>query len=189
MKRRAFTVLEALITALLVGLALAIVGLVTRDFQRVMARSQRRDTALEGLLALHRAGGETAQACGDLVPAINATSAWLSFSRIDPNHPDRIPPTLLPEPVPVPAAWEPRDPAYLVRVGYSVNASRQLIRRVDFPGGDFEQQSCAEEVIDFQARHPRAGYLELRLTVQSGPQVRSLALPVNLQAVPGELAP
>ncbi len=189
MKRRGFTVLEALITALLVGLALAIVGLVTRDFQRVMARSQRRDTALEGLLALHRVGCESAQACGDIVPALNATSAWLSFSRIDPNHPDRIPPTLLPEPVPIPAAWEPRDPAYVVRVSYSLNGSRQLMRRVDFPGGGFEQQSCAEEVMDFQARHPLAGTLVVRLTVQSGPQLQSLELPINLQAVPGELAP
>lgn len=189
MKRRAFTVMEALVTALLVGLALSIVGLITRDFQRVMSRSQRRDTALEGFLALQRVAGEAAQATGNLSPAKAATSALLSFDRIDASYPNRFPAILLPEPDPTPAAWEPLDSAYLVTVRYSVNSDRQLLRRVDFPAGGFEQQVCAEEVLGFEASHPHAGYLALRLTVQLGPQTQTLELPVNLQAVATELRP
>jgi type II secretory pathway pseudopilin PulG len=188
-QRAGFSIIEALVTALLVGMALAMVGLIARDFNRVMARSHTNDTALEALLALRKTASELAQATGVVGPALNGTSAVLTFRRIDPNFPGRIPATLLPDPSPLPAAWEPRDPAYLVHVRYSLNGSQQLVRRVTFAGGIFEQQVCAEGVLNFQASHPRRGHLQLSITVAQAQQPRALSLPVNLQAVTAELVP
>jgi len=181
--------MEALLTALLVGMALAMVGTIARDFNRVNARSQTNDTSLEALLTLHNVATELAQSTGNVSPALNGSSAILTFERIDPTFPNRLPATLLPNPDPTPAAWEPRDPAYLVSVRYSVNGVRQLQRRVDFPGGSFEEQVCADNVVNFQANHPHKGYLLLIITVSQAQQNRTLSLPVTLPAVPAELVP
>ena len=181
--------MEALLTALLIGMALSMVGLIARDFNRVSARSQTNDTALEALLSLRRVAAELAQTSGNISPALNASSAILSFQRIDPSFPGRLPATLLPNPNPVPGAWEPKDPAYLVSLRYSLNTNRQLVRRVDFPGGSFEQQVCADNVLNFQASHPRKGTLLLTMTVAQAQQSRTLSLPVNLQAAALEMAP
>jgi len=188
-RNRGFSLVEALFTALLVSLALGIVGTVAHQFQRAMTRSAASDSGLEALLEIRRLAAELEQATSISSPGLSATSTLLRFQRIDPSSPGRIPAVLLPTPDPIPAAWEPRDPAYLVTVSYSLNAAQQLVRRVDFPGGSFEQQTCADHLVNFQAQHPNRGTIALVATVSLGEQTRSLNLVVNLHAIPAELTP
>jgi len=184
-RQRGFSLLEALFTALLISLALGIVGVTAHQFQRVMARSDAADRGLEAQLALRRVAAELEEATRIVSPALSVSSSSLRFERLDPNYPGRIPGVLLPEPDPIPAAWEPRDPAYLVMVSYSLNGSQRLLRRAVFPGGAFEEQQVADSLLGFQATHPQRGVLSLRATVERG--TRSLT--VNLHAAPSELAP
>ncbi|MFN8608219.1 MAG: hypothetical protein U0931_11855 [Vulcanimicrobiota bacterium] len=189
MSRRGFSLIEALFTALLVSMALGMVGLITHYFQRAMNRSSANDSGLQAMMELHQVASEVEQASSVSSPALTATSALLQFQRINPAYPNRLPATLLPEPSPLPAAWEPRDPAYLVLVSYTLQPSGQLLRRVDFSDGSFEQQICADSLANFQAQHASRGSLTLTATVLQAERRRTVSLLVNLPTATGEQLP
>ena len=189
LRRGGLSLLEVLFTAALIGVALGVVGLVTRQFNRAMSHSEANDLGLEGILALRRMAAEVEQATSIGSPGVNANSTVLRFSRLDPSFPDRIPPTLLPTPHPIPGGWEPRDPAYLVTVSFALRAGQQLFRKVDFANGTFEDHVFATGMVDFRVSHPRRGELQLQATVARAQGSRTVHLPVLLKAVPSELTP
>lgn len=189
MTRRGFSLVEALFTALLVSLALGVVAAIAHQFQRAMARASASDSGLQAMLEIHKVAEELQEATAIQSPALANNSALLQFQRINPAYPGRLPATLVPAPSPVPAAWEPRDPAYLVSVSFFMNAVGQLVRRVDFAGGVFEQQVCADSILHFQAQHANRGALNLTATVSQAERTRTISMVVNLQAVGTELTP
>lgn len=180
--RRGVTLVEVLLTGLLFGVTLAVVGSLLLQYSRSMRHTDRKDMALEGALTLQAIASEAEEAVDVSSPSPGNASAALTFTRIDPSYPDRLPTQRFPVPSPVPAAWEPQDPAYLVTVTYQLNG-KDLERLVTLPGPAQSRQVVAANLNGFTVSRTLR-QLSLRGQFQEAQQVRDVTLLANLKTGP-----
>lgn len=133
--RRGFTLVETMVTMLLVLMLLGVLGSLLRAYSQVANFSDQHDQALRLATALSSLQTEAAQALTVQTPAAGSSATELLFRRLDPARSglpvgpgDRLP---LPVPDPDPyVAWDPSDPADQIAVRYRVDGN-QLVREVD----------------------------------------------------------
>jgi len=159
MKRRGMTLLESLLTAMLLSIVLAVFASLVQGYSRVMRHVSGKDRTLEGfhsglVTALADVGAST-QVLAPLGPTAEPV---LDLTRIDRGDPNRFPAAM-------PASWDPLDPAFQMRVRYYMLGER-LIREVTPSGGTTLMHPVAEKVTDFRVSIPSPGLVELTCSFQ-----------------------
>lgn len=176
MSRRGFSLLEALFTMLLIGVALGLLAGVLRSYSRLSGYLDSEAPSTKALMAVsHTLRSELLQAVDVATPASLTTAEQLEFSKVDPNRLDRLTMTV--------ADWTPYDLTdsaaqqdFLVRVLYQVH-NGELTRAVKYPAESayLPASLVTTSVSRFQCQSFPNDVLELRLTVEEsrGPQVYS----------------
>lgn len=124
--RRGFTLAEALVSMSILALLLGLAASIFVGYTRMTRQSTPHERNLVlGYTSLDRMRTEVASSI-DLfqpLPANGATANVLGFEKVDPSVASR-----LPDPLVIPAAFEPLDPASNCQVRYEV-LSGKLIRK------------------------------------------------------------
>ncbi|MEW6282899.1 MAG: hypothetical protein AB1758_30080 [Candidatus Eremiobacterota bacterium] len=179
MRRRGVSLAEALISLLLIALALGLVAGIVREFSSLMTFSSKKDRALSAAqLGLVRMRDESLQAL-ELLSPDTGPSAVLRFRRLSPLAAGRLP---IPVPTPAPATWNPFPPADLIVVRYEVS-NRSLFREIE---GRSERLELAGEVESLSCRltSSRPANLQLTLTLQDGKRTVALTSETDLPLLP-----
>jgi prepilin-type N-terminal cleavage/methylation domain-containing protein len=158
-RRRGMSLLEILLTTLLLGIVLSVFASLVHGYNRVMKHVSGKDRALEGLHSgLSVASAEIGSATQVLSPTGATAVGVLDFTRIDPGNTGRFPSV-------APASWDPLAGAQQMRVRY-YRLNTSLIREVTPSGGTPLLQPVAENVTDFRTSMPASGLIEIQATFQ-----------------------
>ena len=171
MKRRAFTLLEALVTMALVATVFGTLVVLLQDSSRVVNLSNQKDAARSaGQVGLERVCNELWEATAVDSPAAAGVDATiLTFEKADPSATTRLP-TPIPEP---PGAFNVADPAFHLTVSYELSG-RRFIRSVGPRGGTPTiRMEVAENVAGFTCTQFGRGQYYLKLTVEVGTNLYS----------------
>ncbi|MFN8608146.1 MAG: prepilin-type N-terminal cleavage/methylation domain-containing protein [Vulcanimicrobiota bacterium] len=158
---KGFTLLEALVTCLLLLVLLAMVALTVQRTNRVLSQSHLHDQVSELRLCLQSVAREASTA------VLWQSSTPLQFQRIDPSDPNRLPAQLWPVPLPMPDHWEPKDPIWLETVTYELD-NGQLTRSARFSNGTRSRTVLFRDLQGFSGQLDSQRYLELRARLNSG---------------------
>lgn len=129
MKRKGFSLLEAMIAMGLVFLILGLIATLMREYTGVNRLTSSKDATLDGVqFALREMRNELGSALDVMAPTtVGSTSSSLAFTKINPRlGEDRIPYEF---PAPIPANWAHADPSHLLDVVYARSGGK-LIRTV-----------------------------------------------------------
>lgn len=155
MKRRGVSLIEALLSLLLIGLALAAIAAVVRSAAAVSAFSSGKDSSLQAAqMALLRMRDESLEATSWLAPTASTSAAELRFLRLAPDPAGRLP---VP-PTPAPLTWDPLDPAFQVEVRWFLEAG--ALKRQLGPSAEV----VARDVTGLDTRFLPGGNLEMTLS-------------------------
>ena len=179
MKRRGFTLLEALCTLALVSLIFITVLSLLQDSVRTARMSQEKDTAMNAVqVGLDRLCCEMREAVQVSAPGVGFTLNQITFQKVDSNNPNRLPPRV-PEPVPSPA-WNPFDPQWLLKVHYFV-AGGELVREIGPSAGPATHRSAIAENVDSLSVGCFApGRFTVVLSVRQSNQISTYTHSVNM---------
>lgn len=170
--RRAASLAEALVACFMVLLLLSLVSLAVRGYRQVLNQVHGHDETMDAALALQSVARE---ASGSV--AITSTSP-LTFRRVDPSDPNRLPAQLAPVPFPIPASWDPLNPAWLEEVTYSLIGG-DLTRQVRFPDPTTSSRAAVARGLDgFSASLSVSGLLELTARLP-GPRLVKAAVKIQ----------
>lgn len=167
MSRRAFTLIEALLTGFLLLLLLGVAALLLSDYARIMRGDERKQTMRNLVAGLERMSAEVRLAQQVTEPG-GTLASRLTFVRIQPAV-ATLPPSL---PDPLPATWNPRPSASLMTVTYEVLGD-QLVRTAR-SGGLTETELLASDCSGLATQFLPSGNLEMAVSYQEGGAVRSL---------------
>ncbi|MCA9791562.1 MAG: hypothetical protein KC910_07190 [Candidatus Eremiobacteraeota bacterium] len=138
MKRRGFSLPEAMLAMVLVFMVLGMVGVLVREYSEATRLAASKEQTLNGVqLGLEQMRSEVGSALALLTPT-GGSSNMLSFQRLDPAA-NRLPPS--------PAgftSWDPRPAGQIVTVTYQVGP-QGLTRLV--AGSGWSAQSQVSEGI------------------------------------------
>lgn len=154
MRRRGFSLVEALGSLLVMSILLTAVAALMQSYASISRRTSARDQAVvSAVLASEHLRNEVSAAVKVLHPAGATAEAQLEFQRIDPNYQpattfDRMPSPLAP---PLPSSFDPYDPATLLTVQYQLQGDR-LVRITTEAGGRVTQTVVATGLIGFSVR-------------------------------------
>lgn len=141
MRRRGFTLLEGMVTLLLVFILLGAIGQMMTMYSTIARRSSNKDISLyAGQVALDSIRFEVRQAIDISIP----DPQTLVLKRVDPWNPLRLED---PAPSPPPANWSPHRNADLIEVRFELltatdPADYQFRKTVTYPSGSFEEIVC-----------------------------------------------
>ncbi len=165
MRKRGFTLVESMITLLLVCLLMGVIGSLVKGYSDFSRFSGTRDRSIAARAALNRIAQELRDALTVASPTGSATST-LRFDKVDPaisgtpaRSTDR-----LPDPLVLPGTYDPLAPNWLVTITYRLNGTT-LERNVLDSGGAADTQPLVENVNGFSAAKLANGNIELRLSV------------------------
>lgn len=169
MKPRGFTLLETLLTAMLLSIVLGVFASLVYGYSRVMRHVSGKDRTLEGLHSgLVTALSEVGSATQVLAPLSATPEAMLDLTRIDRGNLNRFPTT-------TPGSWDPLDPTFQSRVRYYLLEDR-LIREVTPSGGTSQLFPVALKVVDFRVSQATPGLVDLQASFQEEKLVRTLTV-------------
>lgn len=171
MRRGGFTLVEAMITLVLVCLLMGVIGSLVKGYSDFSRFSEMQDRSIAARSALIRVQQELRDALTVASPTGSATSV-LRFDKVDPaisgtpaRSTDR-----LPDPLVLPGSYDPLDPSHLITVTYTLSGST-LERRVVDSGGAADTQPLIENVNGFSAARLGNGNIELKISVLEGTRV------------------
>lgn len=170
--RRGFSLLETLVTLLLVSLVFGLVmNLITQGLRTFRASNEKDEAAQAANVALDRLICELREASSMLAPTVAApTASQIEFVKVDPASTTRIPNPL---PVPLPGSWDPDDPAFHLAVRYRVD-NQQLVRDVGPPGAAYQESSAlGSQVSGLQCLRRGQGVYAVVLSVRYRQVVKS----------------
>lgn len=170
-RRRGFTLVESMITMLLVCLLLGVIGSLAKGYADFSRFSSLQDRSVAARGALSRIAQELRDAITVASPTGAATSL-LRFDKVNPaisGHPARST-DRLPDPLVLPGSYDPVDPAHLVTVSYSLTGTT-LERRVTDGSGTSDTQPLVEDVNGFSAALLGNGNVQLKLSVLEATRV------------------
>jgi prepilin-type N-terminal cleavage/methylation domain-containing protein len=171
LKFRGVSLVEVLISLLIMSIVMGIVAQLSHLFGSVSSFSSQNDQGMQVELAMWQVGCEAQ--CGTVrvspVDGSLAVAPQLSFTRVDPSqNPEPATPTSrlpLPIPSPVPTSWNGFNPPATVSVLYYLDTSSgNLMRQVTPPG-------TAQAVAPLQAfscQNLADNQLQLNYTYTSG---------------------
>lgn len=186
MKRTAaFTFLEALVTLALVAIVFGALMIMLLEAFRISRKSSQKTVVAEAAeLGLERMSSEAREALVLLNPLPGSPENQLIFRKVNPDNAStgRLP-ALPPAPNPA-GTWNPFNPAYLLRVRYSV-VGEKLVREVGpVAGPPGASMILANSIRGLQVDQIQNGHLRLVLSVQDGLVVSSHTAEVTCHAVP-----
>ncbi len=157
MKKAGFTLLETLLTMLLLSMVLTVFASLVSGYTRVMRFVNSKDRALSGLHSgLSLAAHELTSAVQVTSPNTVTPVGTLDFSRIDPVDPNRFPAT-------APLSWDPLDPTFQIRVRYLM-VGETLMREETPRTGSPQMQAVANGLKSFSVALISPGVVELKAT-------------------------
>ncbi|MCA9793104.1 MAG: prepilin-type N-terminal cleavage/methylation domain-containing protein [Candidatus Eremiobacteraeota bacterium] len=173
---RGFSLIEAIISLLLVGVVLAVVAGITGEYARLSRSMGAQDVVVEALTAgSERVRCGFRQAIEVISPAAgsSAASALLTYDQAEMG-----PPRLAMPPLPPGASWAPYQTAWLSQVSYLADA-RGLIRR-ETASGLTTEEVVLKGVEGFSCRWQKPDrVLEFQLSVRTNGNLRTLRQTVN----------
>ncbi|MFN8613722.1 MAG: type II secretion system protein [Vulcanimicrobiota bacterium] len=183
--KRAFTLLEALVTLGLVAVVFgALMIMLLQAFRIARKSSDKTVTAEAAELGLERMSSEAREALLILNPVVGATDTQLVFKKVNP---DNSVTNRLPNTPPAPdttAIWDPFTPTYLLKVRYSLSGE-QLMREVGpAVGPSTATMRLCERTRYLKVIRPESNHLTLELSVQDGQLVTAYTTEVICHAVP-----
>lgn len=140
-RRRGFTLLEGMVTLLLVFILLGAIGQIMAMYSTIARRSSNKDISLyAGQVALDAIRFEVRQAVTIDMP----DEQTLIIQRVDPWNPVRL---LDPVPSPPPASWAPHRSTDLITVQFDLitatdPADYEFRKTITYPSGSFEEVVC-----------------------------------------------
>lgn len=169
---RGFSLLEAMVTMLLVGIVFAIAATVITSYSRAVNQLGLKDAQLQSIMVgMDRMRSEVEGAFAVSSPPSTGSASSLTFALIDAANTTRFTGT---------TPWDPFDvlgvaPAndYAVTVSYSV-AAGGLTRRLTYPNGTTTDALVAEQVQGLACQYLPTGNLELVLSFQGAGGIRQL---------------
>jgi hypothetical protein len=150
-KGRGLTLVESLMTILLVGIVLGIVAGICNEYANIIRFSARKDRIIIGArTGVDKLKIELEEATEVLTPTPSPApytpdSPVIKFKKINPSAVQRLGP-------PAPGTWDPWAPSYLVNVEYYVSRE-SLVRKVTFPDSSCATQTVAEGVSGLSAKN------------------------------------
>jgi type II secretory pathway pseudopilin PulG len=161
MRRRppGLSLLEALITLLLIGIVVLLSSGLLNGMSRMNRRSQEGESSVMGLAALEAMRREVLEAVTITTPSSATFEGELIFNKINPNATGRLPNS--------PATWTPHAGPYTLTVKYSQEGD-QVVRLATDSGGASSKAVVARDVEAFSAGRPRAEVVDLRLSFARG---------------------
>ena len=168
-KSAAFTLLEALITVGLVLFVFTIAGGLVTEYLQTQRFSAGIDTTMEAAqTALNAIRSEAGQAIRFTSPVPGGGSQnTLTFEKVIALD------TRLPDPdLPLPATWEPQDPAYVGTLTFNLSGD-QLVRSLQL-GGTATKGIVARGIKSFTVVFLATGNLSIQLITQESEQTRTL---------------
>lgn len=169
MSRGGFTLLETLLTMLLLSMVLTVFASLVAGYTRVMRFVNSKDRALAGLhTGLSCAAHELTSAVAVASPNTAAPVGTLDFTRVDPVNPNRLPQA-------APVAWDPLDAAFLIRVRYLL-VGDTLMREQTPRTGTPQLQTVASGMTSFSVSLTRPDVVEIKATFATERQARNFTL-------------
>lgn len=172
MRRRAFTLMEALLVLLLVEILLGILGGILWEYSKLTAEADSKDRGLATQTLLLHLQNEAQQAQAVLLPLAGASGSELRFLRQDPARSstalaagDRLP-VPVPNPDPL-AVWDAEAAAERLEIRFRVGG-RQLFREV-LDSSSTTTQALGQEIAGLRVEHLANGNLALELSSELEP--------------------
>ena len=160
-----FTLLEALVSLALIGVALAIFSSFFTQMNEVRAVSQEGENFVTGLSVLEDIRREVSSATTVMLPASPTFETELTFEKVIPDLSDR-----LPEPG---QKWNPLEPTHHVSFHYRLEDG-DLVKETTSP--ESKSSSVVAQGLDaFSVAliHPRV--VEIRLSFRKGKRLRRVS--------------
>lgn len=130
--RRGVSLIEVLITLGVLALALGMVAAAVQQYSRLLIKNDQRSLTVVHQQQVSQVADELSQAVQFLLPATSVSVDEVTFERLNGSILNRLPP-LTPTPLPSPA-WEPVQPAHVIRVRYFFEpTTSRLLRTATFP--------------------------------------------------------
>ncbi|MGE0489589.1 MAG: type II secretion system protein [Vulcanimicrobiota bacterium] len=169
---RGFSLLEAMVTMLLVGIVFAIAATVITSYSRAVNQLGLKDAQLQSIMVgMDRMRSEVEGAFSVSSPPAVGSASSLTFQLIDPANTSRFTGT---------TPWDPFDVLgvaplndYAVTVSYSV-VSGGLTRRLTYPDGTSSTALVADQVQGLACQYLTTGNLELVLSFEAAGGIRQL---------------
>lgn len=178
---RGFSLIEAIISLLLVGVVLAVVAGIAGEYSRLSRSMGSQDTLVEALTAgaeRVRCGFRQAIEVGSPAPASSAATAVLTFDQV-PSQPPRLG---LP-PLPPGSSWSPYPASWRSRITFLSDA-RGLVRR-ETSGGVTREEVVLQGVEGFSCRWQSPDrVLAFQISVRVNGNLRTLDQTVNRVVAP-----
>jgi prepilin-type N-terminal cleavage/methylation domain-containing protein len=157
-RRSGLTLIESLITVMVIGVMLLLVSRMVRDMQMETIHSQDNDRRLSAHQTLDRIGQALRSCKAVLEPAAGATSNVLRLSSYNPGTDNaRLAPA---------AAWSPDNSAYMMERRFAADAAGDLLCTHTFGTGN-ETVFLFANVTSFQVRALPDRRYELTLSWKS----------------------
>lgn len=180
-KRRGMSLVEALLSLVLVGVAMGVVAQLAGLLNNVLRASGQKDSAMEVELAMLHVASELRCACTWTSP-VESSYVQVNdviFSKVDPNKnldpagtDSRLP---LPVPNPLPILYDGFDSSFIVTVHYYLDSgSGNLVREV---GGSTQPVAS---LVDFSAQNRTDGRLQINFSYKQGDMKITRSHPVFL---------
>ena len=161
MKKRGFSLIESLVTLLLVGIVFgAVMTLLTSGLRIFRETNERDEAAQAATVAMDRLICEFREATAVTAPGA-APSSQIAFIKADVGNPLRITKTIPPN-----LAWD--GPAFHLQVRYRVDAEGCLLRDVGVQqgGGYTETSQLADHCTGLKATKRGLGVYAVELSVR-----------------------
>jgi hypothetical protein len=169
MKRRGITLLEFLLTSMLLSIVLGVFASLVQGYGKVMRHVSGKDRTLEGIHSgLEAILAEVGSATQVLAPLSATAEPALDLTRIDRGNPARFPTA-------VPVTWEPLDPSFQLRVRY-YQLGERLVREVTPSGGTTQMFPLADSLTDFRVSLPSPGLIEVSASFRQEKLIKSVTV-------------
>ncbi|MHC9539750.1 MAG: type II secretion system protein [Vulcanimicrobiota bacterium] len=148
---RGFTLVELLVTIIIIAFMLMIIGSAAADYGRIVRFSSNRDSSVLGInTGLSKVKREIEESIEVTSPVVTATPLASSgdpqfeviFRKIDPSAESRLPSS---PPASPPSSWDSRADDDVVTIKYRVQGGR-LLRKVTFHDSIYVETSEAEGI-------------------------------------------
>jgi hypothetical protein len=180
------TLVEALITILLLSTVLGVVANICSEYAGVVKYSTLKDRTLLGAEgAINFVKNELQEAILIEAPVISATpvtepgspSFVLRFRKVESTNEDRLPSAL---PDPLPASWDPYDSSYVIRVKYYVYDD-VLVRQITYSDNSSTAQAMARNLAGFSVQNLGNNSIGVRASFQEEHILKNLTTRMRLR--------
>ena len=171
MRRKAFTLPEALLTTMLCALILGLAGSLIQGYSQMSRSSAAKDqSTLLGQMALERIASEASSAVKLGSPSGSGPASLLQFNKYDPGVDATRVPLILGS---LPSAYDPYDASYLANVTYEITGGG-LTRQVTNANSTTTQALLADGLIGLSFQLRGGDFLEVQLVLQDYNKTRTL---------------